>query len=264
MCGFQASPLAAIDEEVFVLDAGSKVPRKRKQCPLRPIAPYSRSSKEASAQAFDRETGEAIPAEQLKTYVQALAQYHLRPEAKFENGDYFDSGPTRRRHVHATQINYIGKEANRWEEQFFLGMDEDAAIEYGADPNTAAALFGELGNAIGKLGKQQVASLIGVSRNTLAQILDAKCQRLSLRISQNIVSAIAALNSNSLDEEIQHSNLLELARAEVAEIGLSELARRLQIDKSNLKNILDGRRKSSRRFVGQLVSYFSSAERLLF
>jgi len=32
-----------------------------------------------------------------------------------------DSGPTRRRHVQATQINYIGKEANRWEEQFFLG-----------------------------------------------------------------------------------------------------------------------------------------------
>jgi hypothetical protein len=61
-------------------------------------------------------------------------------EAKFENGDYFDRGPTHRRHGQATQINYIGKEANRWEEQFFLGMDEDAAIEYGADPN-AAVLF---------------------------------------------------------------------------------------------------------------------------
>jgi hypothetical protein len=58
----------------------------------------------------------------LKTYAQALAQYHLRPEAKFENGDYFDSGPTRCRHLQATQINYIGKEANRWEEQFFLGQ----------------------------------------------------------------------------------------------------------------------------------------------
>jgi hypothetical protein len=49
---------------------------------------------------------------------------------KFENGDYLDSGPTSRRHVQATQINYIGKEANRWEEHFFLGMDEEAAIEY--------------------------------------------------------------------------------------------------------------------------------------
>jgi hypothetical protein len=93
----------------------------------------------------------------LKTYAQALAQYHLRPEAKFENGDYCDSGPTRRRHVQATQIKYIGKEANRWEEQFFLGMDEDAAIEYGADP-TAAVLFDELMLATGKFNKQQLAS----------------------------------------------------------------------------------------------------------
>lgn len=155
MCGFQASSLAATGEETFVIDDGSKSPRKTKQLPLRPIAPYSRTSQEASAHAFDRETGKPILADQLKTYAQALAQYHLRPEAKFENGDYCDNGPTRRRHVQATQINYIGKEANRWEEQFFLGMDEDAEIEYGADPN-ATALFDGLVAAIGEFGKQQL------------------------------------------------------------------------------------------------------------
>jgi hypothetical protein len=257
MCGFQASPLAATGEETFALDAGSKLPRKRKQRPLRPIAPYSRSSKEASTQAFDRETGEPVRAEQLKTYVQALAQYHLRPEAKFENGDYFDSGPTRRRHVHAIQIIYIGKEANRWEEQLFLGMDEDAEIDYGADPNAAAGLFGELTNAIGKFGKQQVASRIGVSRNTVAQILGMKCQKLSSRISQKIISALAVLNSHSCAETDKHSNLLELARDEVAKIGLSEFARRLQLNKSNLKNVLDGRRKGGRRLLKGLVIYFN-------
>ena len=156
MCGFQASPLAATGEETFVIDDGSKSPWKPKQRPLRPIAPYSPTSKEASAHVFDREAGKPIPADRLKTYAQALAQYHLRPEAKFENGDYLDSGPTRRRHVQATQINYIGKEANRWEEQFFLGMDEDAVIEYGADPNMAA-LFHELMVAVGKFGKPQLA-----------------------------------------------------------------------------------------------------------
>jgi hypothetical protein len=108
------------------------------------------------------------------TYAHALAQYHLRPEAKFENGDYLDSGPTRRRHVQATQINYIGKEANRWEEQFFLGMDEDAAIEYGADPR--AALFDELMLATSRFAKQQLASCIGISRNSLTKILEMKCQ----------------------------------------------------------------------------------------
>jgi hypothetical protein len=99
MCGFQASPLAATGEETFVIGDGSKSPRKTKQHPLRPIAPYSRTSKEASTHVCDRETGKSIPTDQLKNYAQALAQYHLRPEAKFENGDYFDSGPTGRRHV---------------------------------------------------------------------------------------------------------------------------------------------------------------------
>jgi hypothetical protein len=115
MCGLKASPLAATGEEMFIISDRSKSARKTKQHPLRPIAPYSQTSKEASTHAFDRETGKPIPADQLKSYARALAQYHLRPEAKFENGDYCDSGPTRRRHVQATQINYIGKEANRWE-----------------------------------------------------------------------------------------------------------------------------------------------------
>jgi hypothetical protein len=37
-----------------------------------------------------------------------------------------------RRHVVATQIVHIGKEANKWEEGYFLGGDEGAEIEYGA------------------------------------------------------------------------------------------------------------------------------------
>jgi hypothetical protein len=255
MCGFQASPLAATGEETFVIDDGSKLPRKRKQPPLRPIAPYSPTSKEASTHVFDREMGKPIPADRLKTYAQALAQYHLRPEAKFENGDYCDSGPTRRRRVQAAQINYIGKEANRWEEQFFLGMDQDAAIEYGADPN-AAALFEELTNAVGKFGKQQLASRIGVSRNCLTKILDMGCQILSPRISQKIGSAITALNSNSLDEEKHNSNLLELVRVEIADIGLSEFARRLQIDVSNLNKVMNGKRQLSGQLAARFKKYF--------
>jgi len=185
-----------------------------------------------------------------------LAQYHLRPEAKFENGDYFDSEPTRRRHVQATQINYIGKEANRWEEQFFLGMNEDAAIEYGVDPNMAA-LFDELIVAIDNCGKQQLASRIGVSRNSLNKILDTKCRNLSPRISLNVRAAMMTLNSHSLHEETRNSSLLELARVEVAKVGLSEFARRLQVDVSNLNKVVDGTRKMSRQLAARLERFFS-------
>src|SRR5205814_3767192 len=54
-------------------------------------------------------------------YAEALSDYHLHPEAKFLNGDYLDHGSTMRRDIHLAGVRYIGKEANRWEEQFYLG-----------------------------------------------------------------------------------------------------------------------------------------------
>jgi len=47
------------------------------------------------------------------TYADVLAQYHLSPEHKFENGDHLDRGRTERRHIHATGFVWIGKEANQ-------------------------------------------------------------------------------------------------------------------------------------------------------
>jgi hypothetical protein len=83
-----------------------------------------------------------------------------------------------------------------------------------------------------------------------------QCHNLSPRIAQKIGSAIAALNAHLLDEGNQNSNLLELARAEVAEIGLSEFARRLRIDASNLSKVTDGKRKLSRELAARFERYF--------
>ena len=44
---------------------------------------------------------------------EALAQYHLSPESKFENGRFWDRGRTERRHIVATEFVLIGEEANR-------------------------------------------------------------------------------------------------------------------------------------------------------
>jgi hypothetical protein len=100
----------------------------------KPIAPYNSEIMQAAQKCFDRETGKPIFPERLKTYREALAQYHLSPESKFLNGDYLDQGPTIRRHVEATAIHHIGKEANHWEEQFYLGFNEEELIEYGVAP----------------------------------------------------------------------------------------------------------------------------------
>ena len=78
-----------------------------------PIAPYDRDPARALPKVFDRVTGKPVRPEQLKTYAEALAQFHLSSEDKFENGQFLDRGRTARRHAVATRFVWIGKEANQ-------------------------------------------------------------------------------------------------------------------------------------------------------
>jgi hypothetical protein len=48
---------------------------------------------------------------------------------------------TERLHVEVIDVEYIGKEANRWEEQFLLGETPDAQIEYGRQPDQQETLI---------------------------------------------------------------------------------------------------------------------------
>ncbi len=141
--------------------------RPREQSDVKPIAAFNRNIREAAKGAFDRETGKPVPASELRTYAEALAQYHLRPEAKFLNGDFCDRGRTERRHVIATQIVHIGKEANKWEERYFLGEDEDAEIEYGVAENMDAGIRA----MCEEIGERAAASKIGISRTALRRVL---------------------------------------------------------------------------------------------
>ena len=89
MLAFQISPVAI--HECFqiwetVADENSSRPRPIKL--PKPVAPFDRDPANAAAACFDRDTGIAIPLSVLKTYKDALAQYHLRPEHKFVNGNY--------------------------------------------------------------------------------------------------------------------------------------------------------------------------------
>lgn len=80
---------------------------------IAPIAPYDSDPARALSKVFDRLGGKAVFPDQLKSYAEVLAQYHLSPEDKFENGQFLDRGRTERRHVVATGFIWIGKEANR-------------------------------------------------------------------------------------------------------------------------------------------------------
>lgn len=123
MVTFQASRVAQNGAETA---APPKRGRPKKVHAPKPIAPFNRNPAKAVLRAFDRETGAPLAADALQSYAQALAQYHLHPEDKFLGGDYLDRGLTKRRYVRAQKIILIGKEANKWEEQFFSEVDDIA------------------------------------------------------------------------------------------------------------------------------------------
>jgi hypothetical protein len=161
----QADPLGDCVEEV--LDHGHPG-RRSKRRSVKPVAPFDRSLSRVVANCFDRETGEPVPKSILKTYEQSVAAYHLHPESKFHNGDYLDRGTTRRRHVYAATVRNIGKEANEWEAQFYLGLDEEEQVDYGLTPTSSRSLSRDMRAAIKRIGQRAVARKSGVSRQQLS------------------------------------------------------------------------------------------------
>jgi hypothetical protein len=134
-------------------------------------APYERDAQIAAQRAFDRETGEPVPAHLLRTYREVLAQYHLHPEAKFHGGDFLDAGPTSRRHVRPLgPIDNIGKEANRWEEQFYLGANPETQIRYGTGDRDLGAYAARVRELMEPFGVREISREAAVSVGSVSTV----------------------------------------------------------------------------------------------
>ena len=185
MMAFQVWPDA-------IRNAGKIPDSKKAIASPKPISPYDTDIARAAANCFDRESGHRVDIKSLKTYREVLAQYHLRPESKFLNGDFRDRGPTERRQVVVNLIRHIGKEANRWEEQFYLGADEEAQIDYGLAPEEIKKTLSGLRAEVRQAGQRRVARESGIARRTLARFMEGKSVRKE--IIQRIIRALRNKN----------------------------------------------------------------------
>ncbi len=200
---------------------------------------------------FDRETGEPVPQARLKSYREALAQYHLHPESKFRDGDYTDRGVTRRRHVRATVAEHIGKEANRWEEQLHLGLDLEAQTEYGLSPEGRERVLEAARGVADTLGQRQLADAAGVSLSELSAVLLSKRHPQPSTVAKLRV-AVFRLQRAELEEAEQTKSVLEEVGRHGKLKGLRHLARRAGIDPANLNRVLKGRGSPSRLMMAKL------------
>lgn len=205
---------------------------------LHPMAPYDRDLNRAIAQAFDRLTGAPVPRDALETYAEALAGYHRRPESKFLNGEAFDVGRTEPRHVVATGIELIGKEADQWEEVFILGVQRDAMITYGASPVLSARVFIEVRQAISVFGVKPVADALKLTRSSVAKIADGEAITIKTPLPEVRCRLQLFQIRKAREHEASRRRETE-AREAVARTGsIRAAARELGVDPSNLAKLL--------------------------
>ena len=224
--------------------------------PMRPVAPFGKNLSHSVSQCFDRMTGRRVTAGQLKTYGEALAQYHLHPETKFLNGDYLDRGVTQRRHIKVKSIQHIGKEANKWEEQFYMGADPDAQIEYGISSEQHARMLAEILQAIKSHGGTCLANTAELSAMHVLKIYKGTTNP-SDEVIRKLYAAAQSLEALAMSKKI----LLEKTKAMIAarNIPIRTLAVKFRVDASNLAKILAGRRVCNSELLEKFAAIYKNS-----
>ncbi len=89
----------------------------------------------------------------------------------------------------ATKIIHIGKEANKWEQQHFLGEDEEAEIEYGVD-RSDVILNAQIRELCQQVGERAAAQKLGISRTALRRALKCGVGGLSRSTRERVKSVL--------------------------------------------------------------------------
>lgn len=221
-----------------IVDGESKPQRKATRS--KPIAPFDRDFVKAAAAAFDRDTGAPVPRSALKSYTEALSQYHLQPESKFLNSDYLDQGTTLRRHVRVTATRHIGKESNDWERQAVLGLSAQAQPDYGISEGDHAQVLEALNAFVASAGKAKAAKALGITPMRLVGLLGGtinQAARQTHSLAARLHGAARRYAESNYERKVELQRLREQVRTE----GLRATARRLGSDPSNLRRSLKAR-----------------------
>jgi hypothetical protein len=245
-------------------DGNGRGARRRKAVRLvRPVAPFHKDPSEAAKLALNRESerGESVPVEQLAGYREALAQYHLHPEAKYLGADFLDRGATRLRHILARSIHQIGKEANRWEEQFYLGIDPGAQIEYGAAPEDVERLRGDVLRACRALKPREIARESGLSPAAVSAVLGRSGQPTAETLHK-LLAAAAQLQRRRRDDQAQSDAMLAAVRDRCQTMTVRQFAIEAGVHYGHLTEVLAGRRKLSRTMLLSLEAQLAQVPAL--
>ena len=131
---------------------------------------------------------------------------------------------SRQRPSHATAVVYIGKEANRWEEQSYVGYDAEAEITYGMAPQDRRRLLRSVKEAADTHSQRALAKTAQISLQQVSAILTGVASPTDKTLA-NLMEATAALDAAHGADAARRAKLIAQARAECERRGLREFAR---------------------------------------
>ncbi|MBX3564326.1 MAG: hypothetical protein KF730_07090 [Sphingomonas sp.] len=244
----------AIDTGEGMIAADAK-PSRRKIKDCRPVSPYTKDRSRAAELVFDRETGKPVSKDRLATYADALAQYHIHPEAKFLNGNYGDRGTTRRRHIRMTATRHIGKEAHDLERQAYIGLEPSAAPTYGISGIDRGELVANVTALIDTIGTAKTVTALATNATRLQRFISGKASRSDQAFSQSILARLPVAQTLAERVSFQRQAEIQALREDIERDGRNVTARRLGIDPSNLGRMLRkaGIREASSEYLSSHV-----------
>lgn len=166
----------------------------------------------------------------------------MRPESKFQNGNYLDTGMTKRRQIEIASIRHIGKEADNLEEQFYLGAQIECNIDYGIDRKEALRVIVKLKEAVREFGAREISRELLIPRARLSNILAGSFDNFDRR---ETAKSLADFQVKKTSHKLQKVKVRDYFEKEAANVGIQILAQRLKIDSANLSKMLAGRRPIS-------------------
>ncbi len=214
---------------------------------LRPLAPFDPDIAKAVDRCFNAYGSRKVERWELKTYADLFADFHRRPEYKYDNAEDNARGKTERRRVAPSRIDIIGKETIRYSRQDHIGGFEPAQFA-----SEGSVEF--LRSAARRYGVGAVAKACGKSADTMRRMLNEE-QPFSADLSELVRQFVEERKAQQREDDA----LLEFIRKASQREGLRAFARRINVLPSHLSETLGGKRPMTKALREQLVRYRDAA-----
>jgi hypothetical protein len=241
--------MASVDPEAL----SSSLWRKRSP---KPASRYSSDLTSDRPEVFDRQTGDAIGWEHLRTYRRTLARHHLHSESKFRGGEDAEHGTLSRRHVEAWAASAIGKEADNLDEREAFGEGDDPLV-YGVAVEDRQKLIADMEALQSEFGisDRQLVAAARVSHHTLAAL--RRGGRATMRSMFAIMCGLEELRQEQEAVSGDQQRWLEIAWRLRDELGSgNKLADLLGISRPYMHRVLNGRKALSAELLSRLRTTF--------